>query len=202
MAHRINIGVSTAGHRAIAGPLVVSAVSFEDVGKEVRLLYSLDNRIKHLETSDIKKLSLEQLHALRAGLLKKCVEECTWCVYPRELKMTPIKAAREKTIYLVVRRMLNRLKVRLDSFSYRIVINEPVDLSVYNLVYAIADDEAPWFVDAASVFAKIKQRTVFEVLHRHYPIYGWDTNLGHPTREHVLNIKRYGLTKHHRQNKE
>jgi len=31
-----------------------------------------------------------------------------------------------------------------------------------------------------------------------FPQYGWDRNAGYPTAEHLLAIKKYGITKHHR----
>ena len=31
-----------------------------------------------------------------------------------------------------------------------------------------------------------------------YPQYGWDRNMGYPTKEHVAAIRKYGYTPHHR----
>ncbi len=35
-------------------------------------------------------------------------------------------------------------------------------------------------------------------LAKEFPQYGWERNMGYPTKEHVEAIKRYGYTIHHR----
>ena len=35
-------------------------------------------------------------------------------------------------------------------------------------------------------------------LAQEFPQYGWDRNMGYPTREHIEAIRRFGYTPHHR----
>ena len=35
-------------------------------------------------------------------------------------------------------------------------------------------------------------------LARHYPQYGWETNVGYGTKAHMDGIAKYGITQHHR----
>jgi ribonuclease HII len=35
-------------------------------------------------------------------------------------------------------------------------------------------------------------------LHNDYPHYGWDTNVGYPTKKHFAGLREHGITKHHR----
>jgi len=35
-------------------------------------------------------------------------------------------------------------------------------------------------------------------LHDEYPVYGWDSNVGYPTRKHYHGLKKFGYTEHHR----
>ena len=50
----------------------------------------------------------------------------------------------------------------------------------------------------ASILAKNYRDKLMINLHKEYSNYKWDTNKGYPTNEHRLNIKKYGITKHHR----
>ena len=53
-------------------------------------------------------------------------------------------------------------------------------------------------IAAASVLAKTHRDEYMLRLHNEFPHYGWDRNKGHPTREHRLAIREYGLTPYHR----
>lgn len=53
-------------------------------------------------------------------------------------------------------------------------------------------------IAAASVLAKTGRDAYMKSLAEQYPQYGWERNMGYPTREHVEAIKKYGLTPHHR----
>ena len=53
-------------------------------------------------------------------------------------------------------------------------------------------------IAAASVLAKTHRDEYMLRLHEEYPHYGLDRNKGHPTKEHRLAIREYGLTPYHR----
>ena len=53
-------------------------------------------------------------------------------------------------------------------------------------------------IAAASVLAKTHRDEFMKKLALEYPEYGWDRNMGYPTREHVEAIKEYGFTPWHR----
>ena len=35
-------------------------------------------------------------------------------------------------------------------------------------------------------------------LHNQYPYFGWDKNVGYPTKAHFAGLEKYGITEHHR----
>ena len=37
-----------------------------------------------------------------------------------------------------------------------------------------------------------------QILHKAFPNYHWDKNVGYHTKEHIEAIKKYGITEHHR----
>ena len=53
-------------------------------------------------------------------------------------------------------------------------------------------------IAAASVLAKTWRDDHMRRLAEQYPQYGWEHNMGYPTREHIEAIRRYGLTPEHR----
>ena len=53
-------------------------------------------------------------------------------------------------------------------------------------------------IAAASVLAKTYRDEYMLRLHEEYPMYGWNTNMGYPTKAHYEAIKTHGVTPYHR----
>lgn len=53
-------------------------------------------------------------------------------------------------------------------------------------------------IAAASILAKVHRDSLMASLHNEYPVFGWDRNVGYPTREHYEGLMKYGYTPHHR----
>ena len=53
-------------------------------------------------------------------------------------------------------------------------------------------------IAAASVLAKTYRDEYMRKLAQEYPQYGWDRNMGYPTKEHIAAIIEHGYTPHHR----
>ncbi len=53
-------------------------------------------------------------------------------------------------------------------------------------------------IAAASVLAKTHRDEYMHLLAAEYPAYGWEHNMGYPTREHRLAVRRLGVTPYHR----
>ena len=53
-------------------------------------------------------------------------------------------------------------------------------------------------IAAASVLAKTYRDEYMRKLAKEYPEYGWERNMGYPTKEHVQAIIEHGYTPHHR----
>ena len=53
-------------------------------------------------------------------------------------------------------------------------------------------------IAAASVLAKTYRDEYMRNLAKEYPQYGWERNMGYPTKEHIEAVIRYGYTPHHR----
>ncbi|MDX1590429.1 MAG: ribonuclease HII [Balneolaceae bacterium] len=62
----------------------------------------------------------------------------------------------------------------------------------------IKGDNKSASIAAASILAKVYRDRLMKKLHHDFPFYGWDTNVGYPTRQHFEGLRKHGYTKHHR----
>lgn len=62
----------------------------------------------------------------------------------------------------------------------------------------IKGDSRSASIAAASILAKVYRDELMYNLHQQLPFFGWDTNVGYPTRKHYSGLEEYGITSHHR----
>jgi ribonuclease HII len=60
-----------------------------------------------------------------------------------------------------------------------------------------ADSKYPT-VMAASIFAKVYRDKKMQLLHKQYPEYGWDSNAGYGSKDHLAAIEKFGPSPLHR----
>lgn len=53
-------------------------------------------------------------------------------------------------------------------------------------------------IAAASIIAKVTRDRMMIRLHEDHPGYGWRTNMGYGTKEHIEGLQKLGVTSHHR----
>lgn len=53
-------------------------------------------------------------------------------------------------------------------------------------------------IGAASILAKVYRDKLMRKLHKKFPMYGWETNVGYPTQKHYEGLSQHGPTRHHR----
>ena len=76
--------------------------------------------------------------------------------------------------------------------------NKLPDLKNYKLKYIIKGDQKIPSISAASIIAKVSRDRFITRLSKRFNVYGWGTNSGYGTKEHLRAIKKYGITKYHR----
>jgi ribonuclease HII len=62
----------------------------------------------------------------------------------------------------------------------------------------IGGDGRSLSIAAASIVAKTRRDTLMWDLAQHYPGYGWETNMGYPSKSHKEALRHLGVTPHHR----
>lgn len=63
----------------------------------------------------------------------------------------------------------------------------------------VKGDDKSHVIAAASIVAKVTRDRMMREIHEEYPAYGWDTNVGYPTRAHYAALEAHGSTPYHRQ---
>ena len=63
----------------------------------------------------------------------------------------------------------------------------------------VKGDQRSQSIAAASIVAKVTRDHLMEQLHDEYPEYGWNHNVGYPTKGHYTTLHKIGPSIHHRQ---
>lgn len=178
-AGRLEAGCDEAGRGPLAGPVFAAAVI-------------LPPDFHHPWLNDSKQVTQKRREALRPIIEREAV---AWAV-------TEVSAAEIDDINILnasiagMQRSVLALKVRPDFLLIDGNRFKPFGGFAYQTV--VKGDATYASIAAASVLAKTYRDDYMRRLAAEYPQYGWERNMGYPTREHVEAVKRYGYTPHHR----
>jgi ribonuclease HII len=176
---RIEAGCDEAGRGCLAGPVFAAAVILPD-------------GFSHPRLNDSKKMPLKHRNELR-----KVIEESAlgWSVAtagPDEIDEINILNAS----ILAMHRAISGLKLTADMLLIDGHRFKPYPSIPH--ICQIRGDARFMSIAAASVLAKTHRDEYMHAIHQEYPGYGWDHNMGYPTREHREGIKAHGITPYHR----
>lgn len=171
-------GVDEAGRGPLAGPVVAAAVIFRP-----------EDRVPGV--TDSKQLSEAAREELVVEIRRRALCIGVGAASPREVDRLNILRA----THLAMRRALDRLSALPD---HVLVDGLPVD-GLGREHTAVVDGDAKSFTIAcASIVAKTTRDRLMKRLAARYPAYGWATNVGYGTQEHVMALGELGPTPHHR----
>ena len=175
---KILAGVDEVGRGSLIGPVYAAAVILNK---------SIDRKL----LKDSKILSKEKREELYSYIKKNSI----WAIGKasvREIEKINILYAS----LLAMKRAIIKLKKK--PFLVLIDGNKLPNLKNYNLKSIIKGDQKIPSISAASIIAKVSRDRFITTLSIKFKNYGWDSNLGYGTKEHLRAIKKYGITKHHR----
>lgn len=98
--------------------------------------------------------------------------------------------------FRAMERAIRKLKIKpdhllIDGNRFKCELDIPFDC-------VIKGDGKYASIAAASILAKVYRDTLMENFSKDYPGYGWERNVGYPTREHREAIRNLGVTPLHR----
>lgn len=182
----IIVGCDEVGYGCLAGPLVVVGVRAPK-----------DWQIPGL--NDSKKLSAKKREVLRGQLLKAIEKnEIAWHLAERsniEIDKDGVAVAL-KSAYVECFKALYQEDCLIISDGILKFDNLGVD--DYDKVSVIKADTKYPAVMAASILAKTYRDEKMKTLHQLHPLYGWESNVGYPAKDHLEAIEKYGPCPLHR----
>lgn len=177
------IGLDEVGWGCIAGPLVVGAV-----------VVPVD--AKNPGIKDSKRYRTGKSRAIGLSVVNKwALDQCVCFKLPHVVAASPqetLLCAYYKVVSTLLKKYPNSLVV-LDG------INKVPKIGTAQISVPKADDTIA-AVSAASILAKVTRDNYMCNLAKDHPEYGWDTNKGYGTVEHLNALKCFGVTQHHRLN--
>jgi ribonuclease HII len=177
-------GIDEAGRGPLAGPVVAAIAVIDRAAAKRRLLKLID---------DSKKLALENREEayeamVASGLVQFAVAEAT----VEEIDSINILQA----TFLAMRRALEALTHQPDVV---LIDGNQVPRGLACRAETIVGGDAhSYSIAAASIFAKVTRDRTMAKLAEAFPGYGWHTNRGYGSAEHLAALQRLGPTPHHR----
>ena len=181
-------GIDEAGRGPLAGPVVAAAALIDLVAAKRKLLNLID---------DSKKLELEDREAayeamVASGIVRYAVAEAT----VEEIDRFNILQA----TFLAMRRALDLL-AQQPGLQLDVVLvdgNQVPPQLCCRAETLVGGDAASYSIAAASILAKVTRDRYMKRLAEAFPGFGWHTNVGYGSVEHMAALKRFGPTLHHR----
>lgn len=172
-------GCDEAGRGCLAGPVYAAAV-----------ILPKDYKNKWLD--DSKKLTDVVRYDLRPEIEEKAISWAVGVVDNTEIdKINILKAS-----FLAMHRAIDKLEIKPES-----LLIDGNRFTPYKGIphYCIIKGDAKFLnIAAASILAKTYRDDFMKEAALKHPQYGWEKNMGYPTKKHREAIKQYGTTELHR----
>lgn len=179
IADRMEAGCDEAGRGPLAGPVFAASVI-------------LPKDFHHPLLNDSKKMTEKSRDLLRPIIEREAV---AWAV--EEVSAEEIDSINILNASIAgMQRAVRKLGVKPDFLLIDGNRFKPFDGYEYQCI--VKGDAKFACIAAASVLAKTYRDEYMKRLAAEFPQYGWERNMGYPTKEHIEAIMEYGYTPHHR----
>ena len=171
-------GIDEVGRGPLAGPVVAGAVILP---KDCQILY----------LNDSKKLTAKKREELYDVIMKEAVAVGIGYASPARIDEINILQA----TYEAMREAISKLPIQPD-----VLLNDAVKIPVVNIyqVPIIKGDAKSVSIAAASIVAKVTRDRLMEEYDAHIPEYGFASNKGYGSAQHIEALKKYGPSPIHR----
>ena len=189
---RLVVGIDEAGRGPLAGPVVAAAVVFPPGVRRIR------------GVRDSKALPSERREELALLIRTRAIQIGVGAASNREIDRLNIRIATALAMRRAVQRALGLPRGepagQPPGGETYLLILDGLPLPEIGFPHqALVDGDARCYsVAAASIVAKTVRDRIMRCLAPRHPGYGWDTNVGYGTPEHLDGIFRSGATRHHR----
>ena len=171
-------GVDEAGRGPLAGPVVAAAVI-------------LDRKRMPKGLNDSKQLSADAREALFPQIMERAIAVGVGEASVDEIDLINIRQATHMAMARAVRALSVAAAFALVDGNDAPALPCPCDTLVDGDARSVS-------IAAASIIAKVTRDRMMALLHDEHPHYGWVTNKGYGTEEHLIALNLHGPTPHHR----
>ena len=175
---KILAGVDEVGRGSLIGPVYAAAVI-------------LNKSINKKLLKDSKSLTKKKREELYSYIKKNSI----WAI-----GQSSVKEIEKLNILNASLLAMKRAIIKLEKKPSLVLIdgNKLPNLRNYKLKYVIKGDQKIPSISAASIIAKVSRDRFITKLSKQFDNYGWNTNSGYGTKEHLRAIKKFGITEYHR----
>jgi len=184
MRHGIPVcGIDEAGRGPLAGPVTTACVYIppEHI-----------NRAVWRDVNDSKQLT----HAKREFLFDLIRERCVYSIAEASAEEIDTLNIHHATL-LAMKRAYEGVHGRMDA-TLVLVDGKFAPKVACETKTVIRGDSLSLCIAAASILAKVTRDRYMAKLHDEFPHYGWNSNAGYGTPDHLDGIRQHGITPHHR----
>jgi len=171
-------GVDEVGRGPLAGPVVTAAVILP-------LSYDLPG------LTDSKKLTAKRRQLLSNSIKHQAI---SW-----SLGESCIEEIDSLNILHATMLAMQRAVAKLAVTPAQVLVdgNRTPDFGIPAMAI-IGGDGTEDCISAASIIAKVARDNTMQEYANSFPEYGWQTNMGYPTKQHIQALQDHGVTPHHR----
>ena len=172
-------GADEAGRGCLSGPVTAAAVI-------------LPKSFRHPMLNDSKKLSAKQRAILAPIIKQSAISYGISHVSPQEIDRINILQASIKAMHKSI--------AKLETSPDFIIVDGNKFNPYPNIAHEtiVKGDSKFYAIAAASVLAKTARDEYMLALHKKFPLYQWNKNMGYPTSIHKAAILKWGVSPHHR----
>lgn len=175
--YKLVCGVDEAGRGPLAGPVYAAAVILPD-------------NIEIEDLDDSKKLTEKKREQLYDIITEKALDYC--------IAFASVEEIEEYNILNATMLAMKRAVEGLNDCDMAIIDgNRMPNLNVFAQTL-IKGDQKSYSVAAASILAKVSRDRLLVQMDAEFPQYNFKKHKGYGTKEHIENIKKYGVCKYHR----
>lgn len=175
----IEAGCDEAGRGCLSGPVIAASVILPKDYTNARL-------------NDSKQLSEKRRELLKKDIIHNAIGWAIGVVDNETIDQINILNASIEAMH----RSLDKLSVKPEFILIDGNRFKPYRDIPYKCI--IKGDGKYNSIAAASILAKCFRDNFMKELSLTFPGYGWEKNMGYPTKEHREGIKKYGITPYHR----
>lgn len=173
------MGLDEVGRGCLCGPVVAAGVILKP-GSTIP--------VKLRDSKLLTKTDREEL----AEIIK--TEALFWTIK----RCTPAEIDKINILQASLKAMVNCTEHPGADPDYLLVDGNRFTASLIPFNCIVKGDNRSASIAAASILAKVYRDGLMRELHEKYPVFGWDRNVGYPTRQHLQALEKYGYTEQHR----